>query len=101
MVYLPPEADDVPALTAQLVAWVNAELERGDLPAPIVAALAHHQYATVHPYYNSNGRTARLLTTLTLHRTGYGLKGIYSLEEYYARNLTGYYPASALTSAWA
>jgi len=42
MVYLPPEADDVPALTAQLVAWVNAELERGDLPAPIVAALAHH-----------------------------------------------------------
>jgi len=91
----------VPALTAQLVAWVNAELERGDLPAPIVAALAHHQYATVHPYYDGNGRTARLLTTLTLHRTGYGLKGIYSLEEYYARNLTGYYPASALTSAWA
>ena len=35
----------------------------------------------------------RLLTTLVLHRSGYGLKGIYSLEEYYARDLSGYYGA--------
>lgn len=55
--------------------------------------MAHYQYATIHPYYNGNGRTARLLTTLILHQAGYGLKGIYSLEEYYARNLTGYYEA--------
>lgn len=93
IVYLPPEASDVPGLMADLLAWVNAELERADLPVPLVAALAHYQFATVHPYYDGNGRTARLLTTLLLHRTGYGLKGIYSLEEYYARNLTGYYEA--------
>jgi hypothetical protein len=34
-----------------------------------------------------NGRTARLLTTLILHLGTYDLKGLYALEEYYARNL--------------
>ena len=93
IVYLPPEAQDVAALMADLVAWINGELQRGELPAPLIAALSHYQFATIHPYYDGNGRTARLLTTLILHRAGYGLKGIYSLEEYYAQNLAQYYEA--------
>ncbi len=28
-----------------------------------------------------------------MQRAGYGLRGIYSLEEYYAQNLPGYYDA--------
>jgi Fic family protein len=64
-----------------------------ELPAPIIAGLAHYQFATIHPYYDGNGRTARLLTSFILHKTGYGMKGIYSLEEYYAKNLQGYYKA--------
>lgn len=39
------------------------------------------------------GRSARLLTTLILHLGGHGLKGLYALEEYYARDLTAYYLA--------
>ena len=93
IVYMPPEAKDVPTLMRELIVWVNGEMGRGELPAPLVAALAHYQFATIHPYYDGNGRTARLLTTLILHRSGYGLKGIYSLDEYYARNLAGYYAA--------
>jgi Fic family protein len=58
-----------------------------------VAGIAHYQLATIHPYYDGNGRTARLLTTLILHLGGYDLKGLYSLEEYYARNLAAYYEA--------
>ena len=58
IVYLSPEAADVPALMAELVAWVNVELEKGDLPAPIVAALAHYQDAAIQSYYDGNGRTA-------------------------------------------
>lgn len=96
IVYLPPEARDVPGLMAELVEWVNRELDRRELPAPVVAAIAHYQFATIHPYYDGNGRTARLLTTLILHRTGYGLKGIYSLEEHYVRDLAGYYAALAV-----
>jgi Fic family protein len=80
----------------ELVEWMNREMEEGNLPVPVIAALAHYQFATVHPYYDGNGRTARLLTSLILHRCGYGLKGIYSLEEYYARNLAGFYDGLAV-----
>ncbi len=93
IVYLPPEARDVPALMQSLMAWINRQTGQGDLPVPIIAAIAHYQFATIHPYYDGNGRTAHLLTILVLHKSGYGLKGIYSLEEYYARNLQAYYEA--------
>lgn len=91
VVYIPPRAEDVPALMAELIAWINAQAD--ELPVPILAGLAHYELATIHPYIDGNGRTARLLTTLVLHKHGYDLKGIYSLEEYYARNLRAYYDA--------
>lgn len=90
IVYLPPEAKDVKGLMAGMVDWMN---KNNELPCPIVAGLAHYQFATIHPYYDGNGRTARLLTTLILHLGGYDLKGIYSLEEYYAKSLGAYYEA--------
>jgi Fic family protein len=94
--YLPPEAPDVPHLMAELIEWVNASIEDNTLPAPIIASLAHYQFATIHPYLDGNGRTARLLTTLILRRAGYGLGGIYSLDEHYATNLAAYYDALAI-----
>lgn len=92
IVYMPPEAKDVPELMRATAAWLEAS-EADGLPCPIRAGLAHYQFATVHPYYDGNGRTARLLTTLILHRGGYDLKGLYSLEEYYSRDLGAYYKA--------
>ena len=96
IVYMPPEAKDVNPLMENLVLWINSEIKNGKIPIPIIASLAHYQIATIHPYYDGNGRTARLITTFLLHRYGYGLKGIYSLEEYYANNITGYYDALAV-----
>jgi Fic family protein len=94
IVYMPPEAKFVPELMAQMVAWINKNDGATDeLPVPLKAAIAHYQYATIHPYYDGNGRTARLLTTLILHLGGYVLKGLYALEEYYARDLKAYYEA--------
>ena len=93
IVYLPPEAKDVPHLMSELFDWVNAEIKEGLLPCPLISGIAHYQFATIHPYFDGNGRTARLLTNLVLHKTGYGLKGIFSLEEYYAKNLPSYYRA--------
>jgi Fic family protein len=90
IVYMPPEAKDVPWLMKQFVTWIN---QKDELPVLIKAGIAHYQYATIHPYYDGNGRTARLLTTLILHLGTYDLKGLYALEEYYARNLKTYYEA--------
>jgi len=92
IVYMPPEAKDVPQLMKEMVAWIESP-ENIELPCPIRAGIAHYEFATIHPYYDGNGRTARLLTTLILHLGGYDLKGLYSLEEYYAGNLVSYYEA--------
>jgi Fic family protein len=91
IIYAPPEAQDVPSLMADLVAWTSEATHKGTPAAPIVAALAHYQFVTIHPFMDGNGRTARLLATLVLHRAGLGLRGFYSLEEYHARNLEEYY----------
>lgn len=93
IVYMPPEAHDVPTLMNSLLDWLADQRRQSELPLPIIAAITHYQFATIHPYYDGNGRTARLLTNFVLHKSGYGLKGIYSLEEYYARDLQGYYEA--------
>lgn len=93
IIYMPPEAGDVPKLMKGLVDWLDNNKE---LPCPVVAAIIHYQFATIHPYFDGNGRTARLLTTLILHQGGYDLKGLYSLEEYYARNLGAYYDAISI-----
>lgn len=93
IVYMPPEAKDVPILMRDLVDWIKSSVEEGEIPIPIIAALTHYQFVTIHPYFDGNGRTARLLTTLVLHMNGYALKGIYALEEYYAANLPTYYNA--------
>ena len=90
IVYMPPEAKDVAGLMKAFVKWIN---NANDIPIPIKASIIHYQFVTIHPYFDGNGRTARLLTTLALHKNGYDLKGIYSLEEYYAKDLQGYYEA--------
>ncbi len=95
LIYLPPEAKDVPTLMAGLVAWIRKAGEE-QIPPPLIAGLAHYQFVTIHPYYDGNGRTARLLATFILQRDGYGLNGLYSLEEEHARDLTSYYDSLAV-----
>jgi len=92
IVYLPPEAQDVPRLMKALVQWVR-QAEQAGAPAPVIAGLFHYQFVTIHPYFDGNGRTARLLATFLLHRSGYGLNGYFSLEEHHARDLESYYRA--------
>ncbi len=95
IIYLPPEAKDVPALMTALVEWVH-RAEKEGLPVPIIAGLVHYQFVTIHLYYDGNGRTARLLATFILHRGRYGLNDFFSLEEHHARDLEGYYRSLAV-----
>ncbi len=92
IVYLPPQAADVPRLMADMIAWISTA-EREELPAPVIAGLAHYQFVTIHPFFDGNGRTARALATLILYKHGYGLGRFYSLEEIYVADLPAYYAA--------
>lgn len=91
IVYMPPEAEDVPGLMAELVGWIHQS--EADLPVPVIAGIAHYQFVSIHPFYDGNGRTARTLTTWLLSQGGYDLGKFYALEEFYAEDLEGYYDA--------
>lgn len=88
--YMPPEPQDVPMLMEDLVAWVNLP-QSYEIPAPIKAGILMWQFLTIHPYMDGNGRTARMLATYVLRRSGYGLKGLFVLENFYDRRLNEYY----------
>lgn len=89
--YLPPEAKDVPGLMQELVDWINSSQE--EWPIPVTAGIAHYQFETIHPFFDGNGRTGRMLTTWILYKGGYDLGKFYALEEFYADDLEGYYKA--------
>ncbi len=91
IVYMPPEAKDVPAFMKELAAWIHTASK--DFPIPVVAGVAHYQFETIHPFFDGNGRTGRMLTTWILYQAGYDLGKFYALEEFYADNLQGYYDA--------
>lgn len=65
-VFVPPPAELLPGLLADLLAYVN-----GDNHSPLVqAALAHAQFETLHPFADGNGRTGRALIHFVLRRRG-------------------------------
>ncbi|MBS0358492.1 MAG: Fic family protein [Proteobacteria bacterium] len=90
VVYVPPEAKDIPNLIHALFSWIKSY---PTILSPLVAGIAHYQFTAIHPYRNGNGRTARLLTALILYLSGYDLNGLVVLEEHYAKDVKAYYRA--------
>lgn len=68
--YRPPSALELPALMRELVDWLNSA-EAQTLHPIELAALAHWKLVFVHPFYDGNGRTARLLANWLLMRSGF------------------------------
>jgi len=67
----PPNASAVPYLMGKLIRWINSN--RRKLHPIELAAILHHKIAYIHPFFDGNGRTARLIMNLVLMRTGYPL----------------------------
>ena len=68
--FVPPPAEDVPALMDDLVAFCNDD----GLPALAQAAIAHAQFETIHPFVDGNGRAGRVLIHLALRRRGVAVR---------------------------
>lgn len=63
----PPEPIAVPSRMHDLVDWINHNFPQNPL---IVATIAHHELAAIHPFTDGNGRVSRLLMNLILLKRG-------------------------------
>ena len=61
--FVPPEPEEVPGLLSDLIEFVNSS----ELPPVAIAAIAHAQFETIHPFADGNGRTGRALIHAILH----------------------------------
>jgi Fic family protein len=91
IIYTPPPPLEVQHLMRELTDWVNKAVY--DLPPILVSAITQFQLVHIHPFVDGNGRTARLLSTLILYKTGYDFKRLFTISEYYDQNRQAYYSA--------
>jgi len=69
-VYTPPqEPDAIVALMRDLEQAIN-DPDAVPVDALIKMALIHHQFESIHPFYDGNGRTGRILNVLYLVKEG-------------------------------
>ena len=69
--YKPPEAIEVPKMMADLIDWVRSN--KNKLHPVELAAILHYKLAAIHPFFDGNGRTARLIMNIVLMQSGYPL----------------------------
>jgi len=90
VIYTPPPAYEISQMMQTLINWINHE----DVIHPVlVSGIAQFQLVHIHPFLDGNGRSARLLSTLCLYRSGYDFKKLFTISEYYDRNRADYYQA--------
>lgn len=68
--FVPAPPEDVPVLMNDFVEWLNSE-EALSLHPVEFAALAHYKLVVIHPFYDGNGRTSRLLMNWILMQAGF------------------------------
>ncbi len=67
--FIPPNALKVASFIEELILWANDETN--PLPIVVKAAVFHHRFVWIHPFFDGNGRTARLLSNLLLMKHGF------------------------------
>ncbi len=100
IIYTPPPPEEVAPMMVDLVAWLGAPSGTGPargtashISPVVVAGVAQYELVHIHPFLDGNGRTARLLSTLCLYRSGYDFKKLFTVSEYYDRDRPAYYRA--------
>ncbi len=69
--HIPPSADKVPKKMEELIIWLKQNKKR--LHIIELAALLHYKLVYIHPFFDGNGRVARLAMNLLLMRGSYPL----------------------------
>lgn len=89
--YRGPDAGEVPALMAEVVAWLAAGEPRDDVI--VRAAMAHLNVISVQPFRDGNGRVSRIVQSLVLSVGGVSAPELISIEEFLGAHTQDYYAA--------
>ena len=90
-VYTPPqEPDTIKQMMFDLERFIN-ETSIFPVDPLIKMALIHHQFESIHPFYDGNGRTGRILNVLYLVKEGLLDIPILYLSRYIVHNKGDYY----------
>ncbi|MGL4807012.1 MAG: Fic family protein, partial [Bacteroidales bacterium] len=91
VVYMPPQDGiAINSLMNNLEQFINND-ELSDLDPLIKMAVIHHQFESIHPFYDGNGRTGRILCILYLVNKGLLEMPILYLSRYITQNKSEYY----------
>lgn len=91
VVYTPPQhADDIAALMDNLVQYINDD-SLCDADPLVKMAIIHHQFESIHPFYDGNGRTGRILNILYLVAKDLLNLPVLYLSRFITQNKADYY----------
>lgn len=88
IVFEPPSPEKVPEYMSALEHFINDESKIDPL---VKMTLVHHQFETIHPFYDGNGRTGRILNILCLIQAGLLDTPILYLSRYINQTKDEYY----------
>jgi Fic family protein len=90
-IYVAPSPDRVQPMMSELLDWWNKQAAK---VSPILSsAIVHHQFETIHPFADGNGRAGRMLALRELYRRGFDNHHIFSVDEFYWEDRARYYAA--------
>ncbi|WP_342084603.1 Fic family protein [Dyadobacter sp. OTU695] len=91
VVYMPPQNHvDIVSLMGNLEHFINDD-SLSDIDPVIKMAIIHHQFESIHPFYDGNGRTGRIVNILYLVKEGLLKLPILYLSRFINQNKAAYY----------
>lgn len=91
IIYTPPQThDEVVAFMNNLEQFIN-DNALSDWDPLVKMAIIHHQFESIHPFYDGNGRTGRIINILYLVKEGLLNLPILYLSRYINQNKGDYY----------
>ncbi len=91
IVYTPPQQhDEIISLMSNLEKYVNED-DIQDYDPLIKMAIIHYQFESIHPFYDGNGRTGRIINILYLVLQGLQNLPILYLSNYIIKHKPEYY----------
>lgn len=86
--YIPPAANEIIPLFANLEKYLNSNDENDQL---VQIAIAHYQFEAIHPFLDGNGRVGRLIVSLFLYEKKLLTHPFLYLSEFFEEHRQTYY----------